>query len=158
MRYGLLFTLTLLLITACSSDPATESATPYRPSADIEQLMYRVLDPGADMIWLNSGWVIDKDGERDLFPKTDAEWQVVINGATIVTEAGNLLMMPGRENGADGRDESWIVYSQAIIDTGNQLIAAAEAHDEQAIFDLGGQLYNVCKACHLKFIDMAEAD
>ncbi len=158
MHKALLISFTLLLLGACSSDNSTKAATPYKPSADIEQLMYRVLDPGADMIWLNSGWVIDKDGERELFPETDAEWQVVINGATIVAEAGNLLMMPGRVDGADGRDESWLVYSQAIIDTGNQLIAAAEAHDEQAIFDLGGQHYNVCRACHLKFIDMAEVD
>lgn len=158
MRYGLLFSLTLLLITACSSDTPTQSATPYQPSANIEQLMTRVLDPGADMIWLNSGWVIDKDGEHELFPENDEEWQVVINGASIVTETGNLLMMPGRIGGADGRDESWIVYSQAIVDTGNQLIAAAEAHDKQAIFDLGGQLYNVCKACHVKFIDLEESN
>jgi hypothetical protein len=52
-------------------------------------------------------------------------------------------MLPGRSRGADCNE-----FSRAIVTMGERAIAAAEARDEDALFEVGGQLYNVCVACH----------
>lgn len=140
----------LLLLAGCGgSEPSTE--TPYKPTTEMMDLMNWVLDPSADVIWGNSGWEITELGERELFPQSDAEWDKMVHASAMIAESGNLLMMPGRENGAAGRGEDWIAYSQAIVDTGNQLLEASQAQDKQAIFDLGGQLYRICVACHQRY-------
>lgn len=142
--------LTVLMLASCdSSEPATQP--PYKPTTEMMNLMNWVLDPAADVIWGNSGWEITELGEQELFPETDEEWQELVHASAMIAESGNLLMMPGRENGADGRGEDWIAYSQAIVDTGNQLLEASQAQDKQAIFDIGGQLYRVCVACHQRY-------
>jgi hypothetical protein len=142
--------LTVLLLASCDSEePAT--STPYKPTTEMIDLMNWIMDPAADVIWGNSGWEMTELGEQELFPETDEEWQALVHASAMIAESGNLLMMPGRENGADGRGEDWIAYSQAIVDTGNQLLEASKAKDKQAIFDIGGQLYRVCVACHQRY-------
>lgn len=142
--------LIVLLLASCDSKEPSAS-TPYKPTTEMINLMNWILDPAADVIWGNSGWEMTELGEQELFPQTDEEWQKLVHSSAMIAESGNLLMMPGRENGADGRGEDWIAYSQAIVDTGNQLIEASQAQDKQAIFDLGGQLYRVCVACHQRY-------
>lgn len=145
-----LIALTILLLAGCGSSEQGKS-TPYRPTTEMMDLMNWILDPSADVIWGNSGWELTAEGERELFPETNAEWDKMVHAAATIAESGNLLMMPGRENGVDGRGEDWIAYSQALVDTGNQLIEASQAQDKQAIFDIGGQLYRVCVACHQRY-------
>jgi hypothetical protein len=142
--------LTLLVLASCDSgEPVTE--TPYKPTTEMVNLMNWIMDPAADVIWGNSGWEMTELGEQELFPQTDEEWQKLVHASAMIAESGNLLMMPGRENGADGRGEDWIAYSQAIVDTGNKLLEASQAQDKQAIFDIGGDLYRVCVACHQRY-------
>lgn len=142
--------LTMLLLVSCDSEN-TATTTPYKPTTEMIDLMNWVLDPAADVIWGNSGWEITELGEQELFPQTDEEWEKLVHASAMIAESGNLLMMPGRENGADGRGDDWMAYSQAIVDTGNQLIEASQAQDKQAIFDIGGQLYRICVACHQRY-------
>lgn len=146
------FILTVLTLSGCGTDEAsTPISAPYNPTTEMMNTMNWILDPAADVIWGNSGWEITAAGERELFPRTDAEWEKLVHASAIIAESGNLLMMPGRENGADERGPDWIAYSQALIATGNQLLKAAQDQDKQAIFDLGGQLYRVCVACHQRY-------
>ncbi|MEX1033392.1 MAG: hypothetical protein WDZ30_08525 [Cellvibrionaceae bacterium] len=149
MRIALLALTVLLLVGCGSSEPP--ASTPYKPTTEMIDTMNWILDPAADVIWGNAGWVITEEGEQELFPRTDEEWNKVLHASAMVAESGNLLMMPGRENGADGRGADWMVYSQAIVDVGNQLIAASQQQDKQAIFDLGGDLYRICVACHQRY-------
>lgn len=129
--------------TGCAQEPETP-APPYEPVLDIHDLMNSVLDPATDVIWAAAGAVITADGEQDLAPVDDAGWQAVFNAAAVVSETGNLLMLPGRAE--DSGD--WMEYSAALIATGKEAMAAAEAKDAQAVFDIGGKLYLVCVACH----------
>jgi len=117
---------------------------PFKPVLEVHDLMASVLDPATDVIWGAAGSVITAEGEQDLAPVDDAGWQAVFDAAAIVTETGNLLMLPGRAED----DGDWIEYSQALIKTGKEAMAAAEAQDAQAVFDVGGKLYLVCVACH----------
>lgn len=134
-----------LLVAACAEDPAvTVAGAPYEPVLEMHDLMASVLDPATDVIWGAAGAVITEEGEQDLSPVDEAGWQAVFNAAAVVTEAGNLLMLPGRAE--DTGD--WMEYSAALIATGKKAMAAAKAKDSQAVFDVGGELYLVCVACH----------
>ena len=130
----------------CSENTVTENrvVTPYEPVLEMHDLMASVLDPATDIIWGAAGAVITSDGEQDLAPVDDAGWQQVFDAAAIVTETGNLLMLPGRAVDQD----DWMEYSTALIATGKEAMQAAEAKDAQAVFDVGGKLYLICVACH----------
>ena len=82
-----------------------------------------------------------------LRPETEEEWLAVENAAFVVAEAGNLLMMDGRALD----DGPWMTMSQALIDIGRRAIEVAEARDEQAVFDVGAEMYFVCTQCHATY-------
>ena len=136
-------TVVLGLLAGCADEPKPQ-AVPFEPVLEMHDLMNSVLDPATDVIWGAAGAVITADGEQDLAPVDDAGWQAVFNAAAVVTETGNLLMLPGRAE--DNGD--WIEYSAALIATGKEAMVAAKAKDAQAVFDVGGKLYLVCVACH----------
>lgn len=145
-----LIALSILLLAGCGS--GEQEKTPFKPTTNTKDLMNWILDPSADVIWGNSGWEVTEEGERELFPTTDEGWNELVHAAAMIAESGNLLLIPGRENGADGRGEDWTAYSQALVETGNRLIEASQAHDKQAVFDVGGQLYRICLACHQRYL------
>jgi uncharacterized protein YceK len=131
-----------------STPPDPQNSAPaYRPVVDVKQTMEWILDPAADVIWDSAGWIITAEGETDLAPTTEEGWKQVRNGAAVVAETGNLLMMPGRAAGPD-----WIAYAQGLTAAGEVAMAAAEARDAEALFDAGGQLYQVCRACHDRYL------
>jgi hypothetical protein len=121
--------------------------TPYRPLLDMQGLMHWVLEPAADVVWDSAGSVLTVAGEEDLAPVDDAGWEAVGHAAAVLAESGNLLMLPGRAE----PEADWLEYATAMIDVGERLMTAAEARDDDAVFDLGGQLYNVCVACHQRY-------
>ena len=137
---GLLVT----LIGGCTREPSTASApAPFDAVIDDKQLMNWIVDANADVIWGSAGTITTLEGVEDLAPTTEAGWDAVRNAAATLAEAGNLLKMPGRSRGAD-----WDEIAGGLTDTAVLLIGAAEARDDQQVFDYGGQLYNVCVACH----------
>jgi hypothetical protein len=145
-------TLALLIVAAglpgCGSDSApTAPETQYRTVLDARQLMSFVLDPSADVIWASAGAVLTVEGEEDLAPVDDAGWAAVRNAAAVVVESGNLLMLPDRSRGED-----WNEFAQGLTTMGERAMAAAEAQDADALFEAGGQLYNVCVACHQQYM------
>ena len=64
-----------------------------------------------------------------------------------MAETGNLLLMPGRSAGPD-----WEGFARGLAGAGELAIAAAEARDAEALFDAGGQIYQVCRACHEQYL------
>jgi mono/diheme cytochrome c family protein len=114
----------------------------------MKEVMGHVLDPAADAIWSAAGYDVTEAGERDLSPTTDEGWLAVENGAATVAETANLLMVPARVPD-DGDD--WIRYSQQLHAAGLKALAAADARDKQAVFDTGGEIYQVCVACHRRY-------
>lgn len=140
----------IFMIVGCSERP--QATMPFQATANVHDLMYWVIEPAADGIWDSAGFVITQDGEQDLQPTTAQGWDQVRNSATLVAESGNLLMMPGYR--AD--EEDWVEYAQGLIRTGLQARAAAQARDADALFEAGGAIYNVCRACHSKYVVTAE--
>jgi hypothetical protein len=143
----------LLLASACdSSREAPVTSTPaaaatYHPVADIRQTMTAILDPAADVIWDSAGFIITADGETDLSPTTVAGWDRVVNAALVVAETGNLLLMPGRSAGP-----TWNAFASTLTAAGESALGAAIARDAQALFAAGGEIYQVCRDCHDRYM------
>lgn len=139
---------TSVLLVAIGCAEEQKPPPPYQATVSMHDFMYWVLEPAADGIWDSAGFVLTEEGEQDLQPTTQAGWDAVRNSATLVAEAGNLLMLPVYR--AD--DEDWVEYAQGLITTGLQAREAAMNKDADALFDAGGAIYNVCRACHNRYV------
>lgn len=152
-RWGFLAAWVLLVGLAACGQAQQEQAIPFKPTANMHEFMVWGLEPAADVIWDNAGYVITLDGEQDLQPTTQTGWDHVRNAATMVAEAGNLLMMPGYA--ADTGD--WVEYSAGLVNAGIRAREAAQAEDADALFEAGANLYSVCLACHNRYMVPAQA-
>lgn len=138
---------TLVLITLGGCAPQASDNLGQGPQISMHDLMNSVLDPATDVIWGASGTIITQQGSTELAPTTPEGWQAVYAAGALVAESGNLLLVPGRAMD----DGAWLDYSQALGAIGKEAMAAALAEDADAIFEIGGRLYNVCVACHLAY-------
>src|ERR1043166_4401215 len=87
-----------LACAACNRGQASAAsdAPTYIPTATIKDLMQSIVDPSADIVWNSVTTVQSVEGTVDNAPKTDDDWAKVRHGAIALSEAANLLMMPGR--------------------------------------------------------------
>ncbi len=122
---------------------------PFKPVADVKQLMLMVVDPAGDAIWDATGTISTAAGVFDRAPKTQADWDAVRNGAMVVAESGNLLMMVPRAKDND----AWMKASQALVEIGITALAAADAKDVKRVFDVGADMHDVCENCHERYME-----
>lgn len=149
-RFALL-SLVLAGVLSCQATPPTAveeapPAPPFAPVLGVGDLMWNILDPAADGIWDSAGTIITAAGSRELAPTTDEGWEEVVQSAALLAEAGNLLMIPGRSNGA-----GWNDYSAELRAASQRAMAAAQAQNSDRLFDAGGEIYQACRGCHEKY-------
>jgi len=120
---------------------------PFQTTANMKDLMLNVLDPAADGLWESVGTIITMEGRFEKAPQTDDEWAGVRANAIQLAESGNLLMLPSRSSGS----AEWITEAKALIDASNRARKAIEAKDKDALFTIGGDIYDVCTNCHKQF-------
>jgi hypothetical protein len=118
-------------------------AAPFKAHIDMQTFMQHVLTPAANIIWRSNGTVIDREGEHDLSPRSDADWEELVSGSATLAEATNALMIPERV-----RDEKWNFYALKLAEAANKAYQAAEAHDLKAISEVSDRLDGICAACH----------
>lgn len=138
-----------LLLASCSSpeettSEATTTAGAYNTGLNVAELMTLVLEPASDILWDSGGWILDAAGLEELFPTTDEGWDYVLAQAAVVVESGNMLALPGRAEDND----AWMIYTEGLSAAGMAAMESAAAHDEEAFFQAGAQIYSVCTACH----------
>jgi len=175
-RGRLVLALAALCITAaCSTSepapaPATASDAPqYEAAATVKDLMQSIVDPSADLVWNAVTTVQTAKGTIDTVPKTPEEWLKVRHGAVGLSEAANLLMMPGRHV-AQPHEKSdtpgvelepaemevlinkdraaFIQRAKALHEAGMAAVAAADAKDAQKLFEVGEQIESAFENCH----------
>jgi hypothetical protein len=174
-RGRLMLALAALCITAACSkrepapEPQASDAPQYQPAATVKDLMQSIVDPGADLVWNAVTTVQTAKGTIDTVPKTAEEWLKVRHGAVGLSEAANLLMMPGRHV-AQPHEKSetpgvelepaemevlinkdraaFIQRAKALHEAGMAAVAAADAKDPQKLFEVGEQIEMACENCH----------
>jgi hypothetical protein len=131
-----------------------------------------IVDPSADVVWLSVTTVQSSKGTVDTAPKTDEEWKKVRQGAIALTEASNLLMMPGRHVAAPGEKSetpgvelepsemeelinkdraSWVMRATKLHEAGLAAVQAIDAKDAQKVFEVGEQIEQACENCHRQY-------
>lgn len=134
----------ILLLSACSRTPPP----PFRPVADVKEIMKSIVDPAAGDVWGASGWITTKEGIIERGPTTAGEWTQIRKQAVTLSEAGNLLMMAPRAKD----DGQWMALARALVDKGEECVKAAEQKNKQRMFDVGGDLYQICLNCHQQYL------
>jgi len=141
----------------------------YTASATIKDLMQAVIDPSADDVWLSVTTVMSDAGTVETEPKTDEDWAKVRYGAIRLTEASNLLIVPGRHVARPGEKSEapgvelepaemealilkdipgWRNRAKALQEAGLAALKAADARDAHRIFEVGEQIEEACENCH----------
>ena len=131
---------------AVASPSMSEEAAPMPPFqayVDLKTFMQHVLTPAATIIWRVNAVVIDEEGEHDLSPKSDADWEKIVSGAATLAEATNALLIPQR-----ARDPQWNFYVKNLAAAANKAYLAAEARDLKSIAEVSDRLDGICAACH----------
>ena len=142
---GAAVTAFLILLSGCGTKPRAPDS--MQVVADVKQIMTAVLEPAADTYWDAVGTISDSTGTQEIVPRNAEEWAEVWRAAVVVTESGNLLMMEGR---APDRDQ-WMRLARQLVDAGQKAMAAAAAKDTAKVFETGGEIYEVCSACHATY-------
>jgi len=144
--------LTLIVAVAAAASPSLgedaapgpgSAMPPFRAYVDMKTFMEHVLTPAAKIIWSVNAVVVDRQGEHDLSPKTDADWEQIVSGAATLAEATNALMIPQRT-----RDAQWTSHVQNLAEAADKAYLAAEAHDLKSIAEVSDRLDGICAACH----------
>lgn len=133
----------LALLASCSQEPAALShGTP-------QQFMANEVQPTAEIYWSAVGAVSELvDGQpvfREFRPETDEEWAAVAAAAVKLREHGAVL---ASAEYAEGRGDDWLEFAQGLQDVSRQAEQAAIDKSPEAVFEVGGTIYNVCTACH----------
>jgi hypothetical protein len=147
-----------VLLTACSPKTETASApapaapaaaNPYNTQIEMKELMAHVVDYAAWGIWHNQGYYYDAEGTHYLYPTTDEGWHNAESSAITLAEASNLLLLPGRPVDNDKR---WVDAAHGLYNAVIKVQKAAEARDQDAFFEAGGEIYTFCTSCHAHYV------
>ena len=114
---------------------------------DVADLMHFVIEPAAEKLWDSAGYIITYEGVEDLAPTTEEEWMEVIHAASVLMESGELMILPGRTE----IEPEWTEFSRAMSRAANFAKEAGTDQDAEALFDAGGIIYQICRACHQQY-------
>jgi hypothetical protein len=146
MKYGFSLVLSVAaigLLAACSAADK-EQARMDR----VQKFMLEKVDITTDGIWDRAGSIITEEGEERLWPTTDEGWLEVVKTTEELADLAREL----KDDRYSAGNEEWKAISDGLVIAAEVAGEAALAHDEEAVFDAGGQIYRVCLACHQRFI------
>lgn len=129
------------------------------PYGTVQQMMANEVQPTADIFWKSVGSVSELIDDKPVFrewkPDTPEEWAEVEAAAARLGELGAEL---GSADYSAGRNEDWQAFTKGMVDAAAAAQKAAADKDADAVFRTGGDLYNVCSACHRAYPAEAGAD
>jgi hypothetical protein len=132
------------------------------PKAKVKDIMNAIVVPSSTVIFGAVATVTDTTGVHDSKPETDDQWNVVFANAVMLTEAANLLMMPGRTRCLGGAIPAqyradYIQKARELVEAGDEALVAAQKHDVEGISGAGERLDVACDKCHEKY-QIAQGD
>jgi hypothetical protein len=143
-KIAYLSSLAVLALAGCGRETppsemsAAPAADPFKPVANVRQVMLGITVPASNVVFAVAGEA----------PKDDAGWENVEASALAVAESGNLLLMKPR-----AKDEpEWRQFALALVDAGTKAAAAARTKNAENTGTAGDDLYNTCEQCHAKYL------
>jgi len=131
-------------------------------SATLAQLMKGILYPNSNVIF-----AAQDQNPADVPPAKEpstatnplassyGKWEAVENSALALTEAANLLIIPGRKcsNGKDVpiKNADWPKLVQGLRDAGMMTYKAAQSKNQDKILDAADAMTTACSNCHDKY-------
>jgi hypothetical protein len=146
--------------------PSTRAQAP-QVSANLVQLMRGILFPNSNVIFF-----AQNDNPADVKPAKDpslatdplantyGKWVAVENSALALSEAANLLIIPGRKcsNGLPVpiNNADWPKFVQGLRDASMEAYKAAQSKNMDNILTAAGDLSTACSNCHDKWREKAD--
>ena len=59
---------------------------PFRPVADVKEIMRSIVDPAAGDVWGAAGWITTREGTIERGPTTSVEWTEIRKQAVTLTD------------------------------------------------------------------------
>ena len=175
MRKLLLFLMTPLagcIVLGCSAPKPVEPASEITPIFTIREIMQSMVQPRADSLWNAVSVSVTDKGTETKAPKNDDDWANLRHEAVTVSEAMNLVLMPGRkvakpgEQAKDPKVEltpeqietlidqdraSWTKMAKALQGPIMAAVQAIDAKNVDALSKAGGDIDTACETCHKRY-------
>jgi hypothetical protein len=136
----------------------TAAAAAPKIDANLLQLMRGVVYPSSNVIFAAQADfsklppAADPSTSPNPLTSTYGGWDAVENAALALSEAANLITLPGRlcSNGTPAPVErpDWTKYAQGLRDAGLAAYKAAKSKSTDAMVDASGTVAEACSACH----------
>ncbi|MGZ5009127.1 MAG: hypothetical protein ACXWE9_10280 [Methylobacter sp.] len=166
--------LTLIVISISAIAACTQKSVirdqkgSLKSSETIQELMLSLIAPTSDGIWDSA----NRSGIVENQPHTDAEWAAVrqqaatlLDGAKRLSEGGRRVAakdskfeIPGIKKSPEEiqhlietKPEIFFRYAQQFQASAEETLAAADAKDASALFEIGNRVDATCEQCHKTF-------
>ena len=145
-----------------------------KPVVSVKELMRDFIDPASDYVFDSVGIVSTKKNVVETEPKSDAEWDKLRVGATMLAEGAYLLKVPrpfapeGDVNNSTGPDPEelsptqikakldndpvlWNAKIEALRNVGLEVLEIVKRKDAKELWDAADNLDQACESCHVAF-------
>ena len=109
-----------------------------RAVGTVRDVMIGIIEP-------SSGLVFDAASNT---PQQPEQWTALENGALMLAESANLLVIGGRAR----NEAEWARRATALRETSETALKAARARDAAAIETASDEVYQTCGGCHKTYL------
>jgi hypothetical protein len=154
-RGSLVATVAGLLLTACTSPPAT--APPEAVAATTAAAPGLTLDTSYNELmvaWIDNAshvlWDVEKPG---FAPKNGPDWVELEDHAIQLAAAGTLIQLPGAgpSDAIWAAQDGWKANARLLSEAGKAALDAARSRNLPAVVAANGKLLETCLGCHKQF-------
>jgi hypothetical protein len=176
-----LFAVCALTSSCSASKPAAPPAPApqqlwgeMKPIVSVKELMRDFIDPASDYVFDAIGTVDTKAGTVEIQPRTEADWDKLRAGGTMLAEGVYLLKVPrpfappGDENNSTGPDPEelapaqikakleadpvlWNAKIEALRNVGLEVLDIVKRKDVKELWDAAENLDEACESCHIAY-------
>lgn len=87
-----------------------------------------------------------------------AEWEAASSGAITLVQASNILRLPAYVRKVETDDNGdYLKFVEQMNAKAHEALEAADAREADRMFEIGGELYQICTACHAKYVTPFQA-
>jgi hypothetical protein len=146
--------------------PAAKAAGGQAPAGSLAQVMRGILFPNSNVVFFAQGSdpaavkpAADPTTAIDPLAGSFGGWAAVENSGIALSEAANLLTIPGRlcSNGRPVplKNPDWPKFVQELRTAGMSVYKAAQSKNQDKVSDAADAVTAACSDCHTKYRDVA---